>query len=191
MERIVRPRGPVSSLLLLCLGALLLVGCGSSAETTTRTTAPADRSWRASEAESRLRTAASRWDGTPHQLGGTSPRGVDCSGLVQSVFASEFSVRVPRTTEEQAQVGRSVSRARLQPGDLLFFRPGWKKRHVGIYLSDGEFLHASESEGVTVSDLRRSYWQEHWWQARRLLPVSPDSSQAPPARTSSSSSVGW
>lgn len=191
MDRIVHPGGHRSATLVLCLGALLLAGCASSGETASRTAETPDRSWQASEAESRLRTAAARWDGTPHQLGGTSTRGVDCSGLVQSVFAREFRLQLPRTTEEQARVGRSVSRTRLQPGDLLFFRPGWKDRHVGIYLSDGEFLHASSSEGVTVSDLRRSYWQEHWWQARRLLPVSADSSRAPAPPSSSSATVGW
>lgn len=179
-------------LVLLCLGAVLLTGCASSAETASRSAPSTDRAWTPAEAESRLRAAAERWDGAPHQLGGTSRRGVDCSGLVQSVFANEFRTSVPRTTEQQVRTGRSVSRARLQPGDLVFFRPEWKKRHVGIYLSDGEFLHASSSSGVTVSNLRRDYWTERWWQARRLLPVSGDTTRtaSSPDRTPSSS-VGW
>jgi len=70
----------------------------------------------------------------------------------------------------------------LQPGDLVFFRTGYKKRHVGIYLADGRFLHASASSGVTVSPLGRSYWQEHWWQGRRLLSLNEETPSDAPAR---------
>lgn len=177
--------GRLSLLALVCVGGMLVSGCSSSAETTSGSPPSPERSWTPAEAESRLRAAAARWDSTPHQLGGTSQRGVDCSGLVQSVFTTEFRVRVPRTTEQQARTGRSVPQAQLRPGDLVFFRPEWKERHVGIYLSDGEFLHASSSSGVTVSNLRRDYWTERWWQARRLLPMAADSTRA------SSSTVGW
>ncbi|MEF8797372.1 MAG: NlpC/P60 family protein [Salinivenus sp.] len=184
--------GRLSLFVLLCVGGMLVSGCSSSAETTSGSPPSPERSWTPAEAESRLRAAAARWDSTPHQLGGTSQRGVDCSGLVQSVFTTEFRVRVPRTTEQQARTGRSVPRAQLRPGDLVFFRPEWKERHVGIYLSDGEFLHASSSSGVTVSNLRRDYWTERWWQARRLLPMPADSTRASssPDRDASST-VGW
>lgn len=184
--------GRLPLLALLCVGGVLLTGCSSSAETTSRPPPSPERSWTPAEAESRLRAAAARWDNTPHQMGGTSQRGVDCSGLVQSIFAHEFRVGVPRTTEQQVRTGRSVPRAQLRPGDLVFFRPEWKKRHVGIYLSDGEFLHASSSSGVTVSNLRRAYWTERWWQGRRLLSMATDSTRASssPDRANSST-VGW
>jgi cell wall-associated NlpC family hydrolase len=170
----------------LVVMTVLLSGCSSthSASRTTAQSAAASGSLSTAEAEARLQAAADRWSGTPHEWGGTSRRGVDCSGLVQSVFARQFDVQVPRTTEEQARTGRSVSRAGLQPGDLVFFRPGFKKRHVGIYLADGQFLHASASSGVTVSPLDRSYWQEHWWQGRRILPLNDDGADAPHRRTS-------
>jgi len=177
-------------LLGLAVSLFVLVGCAGSGETTVR--AEGEQSWTTAEAADRLRAAAERWAGAPHQLGGTTTRGVDCSGLVQSVYANEFGYEVPRTTEEQVRTGRSVSRSQLQPGDLVFFRPEWKERHVGIYVGDGEFLHASASEGVTVSSLQRSYWTERWWQARRVLSVSADSRDAPPQpQEASSSSVGW
>lgn len=184
--------GRLPLLVLLFVGGVLVGGCSSSAETTSGSRPSPERSWTPAEAESRLRAAAARWKNTPHQLGGTSQRGVDCSGLVQSVFTTEFRVQVPRTTEQQARTGRSVPRAQLRPGDLVFFRPEWKKRHVGIYLSDGEFLHASSSSGVTVSNLRRAYWTDRWWQARRLLPMSADSTRtsSSPDRAASST-VGW
>ena len=189
-----RPRFPrgTAPLGLLCLVVSLLAGCASSGTPTARVEGDTERAWTAAEATSRLRAAADRWDGAPHQLGGSSTQGVDCSGLVQSVYANEFGLQVPRTTEEQVRVGRSVSRSQLQPGDLVFFRPEWKDRHVGIYLSDGRFLHASASEGVTVSDLRRSYWTDSWWQARRVLPLSADSRETPTSpQEATSSSVGW
>lgn len=170
---------------LLVLAAGLLSGCSSTGSTSrpaSVSTSASGPSWSAAEAETRLRAAAERWDGTPHKWGGTSQRGVDCSGLVQSVFANQFDVHVPRTTEKQARAGRSVSADRLQPGDLVFFRTGYKKRHVGIYLADGRFLHASASSGVTVSPLSRSYWQEHWWQGRRLLSLNGETPSDAPAR---------
>ena len=172
---------------LLVLAAALLSGCSSAGSTSRPASASAGTSGpslSAAEAETRLRAAAERWDGTPHEWGGTSRRGVDCSGLVQSVFATQFDVRVPRTTEKQARAGRSVSADRLQPGDLVFFRTGYKKRHVGIYLADGRFLHASASSGVTISPLSRSYWQEHWWQGRRLLSLNGETPPEAPARQS-------
>lgn len=178
---------------IVCLFGSILAGCASSGGTTTSIDRSDQQTWSPEEAESRLRSASSRWEGVPHEWGGTSHRGVDCSGLVQSVFQNEFQLSLPRSTEKQVQAGTTVSRSELQPGDLVFFRPGWKKRHVGIYLSDGKFLHASSSEGVTVSPLDRSYWDEHWWQARRVLSVSGESTDAPssPPEPTTSRSGGW
>lgn len=170
---------------LLVLTGELLSGCSSTASTSRpapASTTASGSSWSASETETRLRAAAERWNGTPHEWGGASQRGVDCSGLVQSVFANQFDVRVPRTTKKQARAGRSVSADHLQPGDLVFFRTGDKKRHVGIYLADGRFLHASASSGVTLSPLSRSYWQKHWWQGRRLLSLNGETPPAAPDR---------
>jgi cell wall-associated NlpC family hydrolase len=179
----------------LLLAAVLLTGCRSSRPPATLE-GETKTQWTASDVHARLDSAAAQWKGTPHEWGSASPSGVDCSGLVQSVFADAFQLSVPRSTEQQARVGRVVSREALRPGDLVFFRTAPKTRHVGIYLSDGDFLHASSSEGVTVSPLDRSYWTDHWWHARRLLRFSdaasssepdPDSPQPPPA----SAKIGW
>ena len=92
------------------------------------------------------------------------------------------------------QTGTEVARSALRPGDLVFFRHNRKDYHVGIYLSDGEFLHTSTEEGVTITPLDRRYWERRWWQARRLLDLSgnavtqrSDSTQA----EESSAKVGW
>ena len=178
--------------LLLGIGPFL-VGCSSS-RPPAAVEGETSQEWTPETAENRLRSAAEDWDGTPHEWGGSSANGVDCSGLVQSVFAEEFQLSVPRTTEQQARVGRTVSRSALQPGDLVFFRPAEKKRHVGIYLSNGDFLHASSSDGVRVSPLDRSYWTDHWWQARRVLRFSESDAQSapdPPPKTPAAAKVGW
>lgn len=109
------------------------------------------------------------WVGTPYRLGGESERGIDCSALVQSVFSDTFRLALPRTTGGQAHTGVSVDRHELRPGDLVFFRPPGRYRHVGIYVGDGHFLHASTSRGVMISDLDDRYWQRYYWQARRAL----------------------
>ena len=109
-----------------------------------------------------------RWRGTPYVDGGMSASGMDCSGFTVVAFRELFGVSLPRTAGEQAVSGREVTRDALKPGDLVFFQTGRWKRHVGIYLSDEQFIHASLSRGVTLSSLDDSYWQKKYWQARRL-----------------------
>lgn len=110
-----------------------------------------------------------RWLGTPYRLGGTTRRGIDCSALVQRVFAEAFGLELPRTTTQQVREGESVSRDALQPGDLVFFQPPGYYHHVGIYVGQGRFLHASTSRGVKISSLDNRYWRHYYWQARRPL----------------------
>ena len=112
-----------------------------------------------------------QWQGTPYQLGGRSQQGIDCSGFVALTFNQEFGIQLPRTTAAQAQLPGSVKKAELQTGDLVFFKIPQQKKyyHVGIYLEDHQFLHASTSQGVTVSDLHDDYWRTHFWQAVRVL----------------------
>ncbi|MBI9085227.1 MAG: C40 family peptidase [Desulfobacterales bacterium] len=120
--------------------------------------------------EDRLRAAAERWAGTPHRMGGSDAGGMDCSGLVRRIYKDLFHIRLPRTTQGQAIAGEPVENAALVPGDLVFFRiPEKKLRHVGIYLGRGEFVHASTSLGVTISDLANLYWKKAYWTARRIL----------------------
>lgn len=110
-----------------------------------------------------------RWAGTPYRLGGESERGIDCSALVQAVFSDTFHLELPRTTDGQVNEGMAIERTELQAGDLVFFRPSRAYNHVGIYVGDGVFLHASTSRGVRLSKLDSSYWRRHYWQARRPL----------------------
>jgi cell wall-associated NlpC family hydrolase len=109
-----------------------------------------------------------RWQGTPYRLGGDGPEGIDCSALVQNIFADKFSLDLPRTTRRQVNEGAPVTRETLEPGDLVFFRPPGS-RHVGIYVGDERFLHASTSRGVMISSLNNVYWKRYYWKARRPL----------------------
>ena len=94
--------------------------------------------------------------GQPYEFGGTSPqRGFDCSGLVSFVL-SKVQLKLPRTAKQQALVGAPIGRDRLLPGDLLTFGTDARVSHVGIYVGDGKFVHASSIAGrVIVSPLDR------------------------------------
>ena len=109
------------------------------------------------------------WRGVPYREGGLSKRGVDCSGFVYLTYQSRFGIRLPRTTRGQAAVGRPVSQRELRPGDLVFFHTKWKTNHVGIYLGNGQFIHASTSRGVMASELNNPYWRKAYWKAVRLM----------------------
>ena len=122
-----------------------------------------------------LREQADDWRGVPYRLGGTDRRGVDCSAFVQITFQSQLGVEVPRTTAELAREGRRVPRDDLAPGELVFFKTGFRQRHVGIYMGADRFLHASTSRGVMTSSLNNVYWRRHYWKARRLELTEPPS----------------
>lgn len=108
------------------------------------------------------------WRGTPYRYGGLSLKGVDCSGFVYHAYKTVYNISLPRTTDDQVRRGKSVSRAELKTGDLLFFKTGSRMRHVGIYVENGKFIHASTSQGVTISDIKSAYWKKTYWQSRRL-----------------------
>lgn len=111
--------------------------------------------------------------GTPHVMGGYSPSGLDCSGLVKLAHA-KFDVELPRSSHDQGRYGTIISPdEELKRGDLVFFHSTYKKpqliTHSGIYLGENKFIHTSSSRGVTVSTLLDSgYWQEHYLFATRL-----------------------
>lgn len=113
---------------------------------------------------------AKKYLGTPYVWGGSTPSGFDCSGFVQYVF-QQSGIRLPRTTTEQVKVGTYVSKASLQPGDLVFLQNTYRQgvSHVGIYIGDGKMIHASSSKGVVISDLSTSYYTQHYHSARRVL----------------------
>ena len=122
-----------------------------------------------SKIQKQLEAEYQRWQGTPHRLGGSTRNGVDCSGFVKAVYNNVFEMDLPRTTKAQVALGRPVKKIDLQAGDLVFFKPPSYPRHVGIYLSDSKFVHASKTKGVTISRISPFYWRKYFWVARRLL----------------------
>lgn len=110
------------------------------------------------------------WRGTRYRIGGTSKKGVDCSGFMQVTFKELFGISLPRMTVDQAKVGRKVAKSELKAGDLVFFNTGRgpNGKHVGVYNANGQFLHASTRGGVIYSSLTSPYWSKTYWQARRL-----------------------
>jgi cell wall-associated NlpC family hydrolase len=122
---------------------------------------------RSSALASSLTRSAMRFLGTPYSFGGTSTRGFDCSGYVQHVFAL-MGVHLPRTADAQYDAARKIAGA-LRPGDLVFFQTyAAGVSHVGIYLGHDTFVHASSSQGVTVSSLHESYWAARYLGAKRV-----------------------
>lgn len=110
----------------------------------------------------------SEWKGVPYRFGGMTKQGVDCSGFVYLAFVNEFDIRLPRTTSHQVTQGVIVDKEDLVPGDLVFFNTSYKDRHVGIYVGDDQFIHASSSRGVMMSSLENPYWQDAYWHSRRV-----------------------
>ncbi len=121
------------------------------------------------EIEKRIRDEYMRWKGTQHSLGGTDQNGIDCSAFVQAVCKKIFNIALPRTTKEQVREGVYISREKLKAGDLVFFKPPTYPRHVGIFLSGDEFVHASKSKGVIISKIDPYYWGKCYWTGRRVL----------------------
>lgn len=106
--------------------------------------------------------------GTKYVWGGNGKRGYDCSGFTKDVF-KQYGVKLPRTSWKQAKVGKKVSRKNLRKGDLIFFNSRKQKRinHVGIYLGDGKFIHASRFHRKIVISPLKEYKRYFKW-GRRL-----------------------
>jgi len=108
--------------------------------------------------------------GTPYRWGGNTRRGTDCSGFTQSVYR-EQGVYIPRNSRQQCRVGKSVGSQNLQYGDLVFFsKYGYGRiNHVGIYVGNGRFAHASCSKGVTISHLTKRYYRVRYEGGRKIV----------------------
>jgi cell wall-associated NlpC family hydrolase len=119
--------------------------------------------------QQQLNSAHQDWKGTPYILGGSGRNGVDCSSFTQIVYRDYFGLDLPRHTSRQLQEGTGVRRSHIRPGDLIFFRTARGVLHVGIAMEDGDFLHASVSSGVMISNIRENYWASIYIGARRVF----------------------
>ena len=98
------------------------------------------------------------WYGTRYRYGGTTKSGIDCSAFVQAIYLSAFAVTLPRTARDQYRNSRIISATEIKAGDLVFFNTTGGISHVGVYLQNNKFVHASTSYGVTISDLFDPYY---------------------------------
>ena len=113
-----------------------------------------------------LYVESGHWIGVPYRGGGTTKRGIDCSGLTSAIYKKVYRKSLERNSDDQRKKDcRKVKKSKLKEGDLVFFHNGRKKKratHVGIYLKDRKFIHASTSQGVIISRLDEEYWKKHW-----------------------------
>ena len=119
-----------------------------------------------------LDQSAHSYLGTPYVWGGTTHKGIDCSGLTQNVYG-ENKVGIPRVSKQQWQTGAPIEESDLRPGDLLFFNTmGTGVSHVGMFVSrEGpKFVHASSSHGVMIADFSKRYYKSRYLGARRIVP---------------------
>ncbi len=117
-----------------------------------------------------MQSSLRRFLGVPYMWGGASPYGMDCSGLVQNIYR-EQGILLPRVSRQQFQIGQPIPPNLLQFGDLIFFNKygyGYAN-HVGIYIGDGQFIHASASKGVIISRLNKLYFRARFIGARRIV----------------------
>jgi len=111
-----------------------------------------------------------QWWGVPYRIGGNSMEGIDCSGFVKGIAAEAYGLTLPRTSREQADQSNEISKDQLKEGDLVFFSQGRSISHVGMYISNNKFVHASTSMGVVISDLDEPYWKRRFVRAGRINP---------------------
>jgi cell wall-associated NlpC family hydrolase len=112
-----------------------------------------------------------RYLGVPYEYGGTSREGMDCSAFTAIVYDDATLRRLPRSTAGQFDGGVEVARDQLRFGDLVFFNTtGRTPSHVGIYIEDDLFAHASVSYGVTISSMESTYYRNRFVGARRMFP---------------------
>ncbi|MGI9525793.1 MAG: C40 family peptidase [Weeksellaceae bacterium] len=150
---------------LLLVSVILLVSCG------TNKSSKVDNS--VSGRAKVVLSKAHDFYGTPYQYGGTTKRGMDCSGLALVSF-EEIGIQLPRNSAKQAAYGTNVNLRRVQPGDMLFFNTsGSGISHAGIvdHIKNGEvfFIHASSSKGVMVSSLENKYWKKRFVKVVRYI----------------------
>jgi cell wall-associated NlpC family hydrolase len=117
------------------------------------------------------RTEANRWLSVKYRKGGTDRSGIDCSGLTSAMYLSVAGLSLPRLSEDQFRCGNAISFNELRPGDLVFFVALSQRviDHVGIYLGETQFVHASASKGVVVSSLRQDYYFKRFHGAKRMV----------------------
>ena len=156
--------------------SLFLVACGSSKKTNFKEikTEKSSKKKKSEKADAII-TFAKTYSGTKYMYGGTTKKGIDCSGLLFVSFQSE-QINLPRVALDMSKKGKKISLSKVQKGDLLFFKTNKKKRsinHVGLVVEKNKkglfFIHSTTSSGVIISSLDQNYWKNAFVEARKVI----------------------
>ncbi|HCN82880.1 MAG TPA: glycoside hydrolase [Sphingobacteriaceae bacterium] len=110
------------------------------------------------------------WIGTPYRLGGVDKRGVDCSGFAYQLYDKVFHTVIGNNSKNIFNMVNPIDKEELKEGDLVFFKIKSRSiSHIGVYIGDNKFAHASSSQGVMISNLDESYWKRYYYKSGRLL----------------------
>jgi lipoprotein Spr len=171
---------PLTCFLIICVAAILASSCRSkknlqagvsNRERSEQKEYYAKKFGLSLDRESNLRlySAIEEWYGVRYKYGSCSKRGIDCSCLVNELYREAYQCNTPRDTKGLYEKIRKIDRDELREGDLVFFKmTGRKVDHVGIYLSDGKFVHASTQNGVMISSLREEHFKKAFKTGGRL-----------------------
>ena len=157
----------MKKVLVLFIFSLVLSSCSSSKSTASKSTKPVSKA-------DRIIANALKYTGVSYKFGGTTSRGMDCSGLVYVSFGEE-NFQLPRVSRDMAKRGKKISLNRVKKGDLLFFKTSRRNRinHVGLIISANKgvirFIHSTTSRGVIVSTLSEKYWKKAFVKATNVL----------------------
>ena len=108
------------------------------------------------------------WKNVKYKLGGNSRNGIDCSAFTQRIYKEKFDLDIPRTTISQVSVGTEIAKSELMPGDLVFFKTSKTDKHVGVYVGNNNFLHAS-IKGIQYTSLDKPFYKKNYWTSRRVI----------------------
>lgn len=154
---------------------LMLSSCRHNKDAT-RTSEHSNKNWneqiglsKKDVKESKLYRFVDQWYGVPYKYGGCQKSGVDCSCFTSNLFSEVYGRKLGRTAGEIYKETEKISAGKMREGDLVFFIINGKSiSHVGVYLKDNKFVHASTSKGVIISDLNESYYKKYFHSAGRI-----------------------
>jgi probable lipoprotein NlpC len=167
----------MQKLLLLAILSLLLGSCGSSKSGSSSNLHKTEKTSKTSNntKANKIVSYAKTFKGTRYKFGGTTKKGMDCSGLVFIAFGKE-DITLPRVSRDMAKTGKSISLSKSTEGDLVFFKTSKSKKsinHVGLVVGSrrGEilFIHSTTSKGVIISSMDEGYWKSAFVEARRVM----------------------